>query len=57
MIMDSSSGAGRLEKSNLGPSPATVRHGMNRSRSAVSEPMRAAMPSEITSTARRPAYR
>jgi len=57
MIMDSSSGADRLEKSNLGPSPATVRHGMNRSRSAVSEPMRAAMPSEITSTARRPAYR
>ena len=27
--------------------PSTVRHGMNRSRSAVSEPMRAAMPSEI----------
>ena len=32
-------------------SPVTVRHGMNRSRSAVSEPMRAAMPSEITSAA------
>ena len=32
-------------------SPVTVRHGMNRSRSAVSEPMRAAMPSEMTSAA------
>ena len=33
------------------PSPSLVRQGMKRSRSAVSEPMRAVMPSEITSTA------
>ena len=32
-------------------SPSIVRQGMNRSRSAVSEPIRAAMPSEMTSAA------
>src|SRR6266404_2220176 len=32
-------------------SPVTVRHGMNRSRSAVNDPMRAAMPSEISRAA------
>ena len=34
-----------------GPSPEIVRHGMNRSRSAVSEPIRAVIPSETSSRA------
>ena len=32
-------------------SPSTVRHGMNRSRSAVREPMQACKPSAVTNTA------